>query len=156
MEAVVPGRLPQVPTPQVPGGPTGLVVNLELEAKTSLSQAESVFYQFLPDRPPVNPVTYHLQLLPSYHILPTFHVSLLKPARPHQDDAPPRNELPLPLDTDRAPAYRVNSILKSQRNRQQYLVAREGYGLEECSWVDADDILDPSLVEEFYGLHPPL
>ncbi|KAK3570512.1 hypothetical protein QTP86_020088 [Hemibagrus guttatus] len=103
----------------------------------------------------VNPFTYRLELPPSYHTSPTFHVSLLKPAHPHQDDAPPRDEPLLPLDIDRAPAYRVNSILNSLRcwNRLQYQVDWEDYRPVERLWVDVADILDPSLVEKFHCLH---
>ncbi|KAK3542433.1 hypothetical protein QTP86_025905 [Hemibagrus guttatus] len=97
----------------------------------------------------VKPVTYRLQLPPSYPISPTFHVSLLKPACPCQDDTPPSNEPPPPPDIDGTLAYRVDTILNSwhHRNRLQYLVDWEGYGPEERSCVDADD-------KEFHHLHP--
>ncbi|KAK3552454.1 hypothetical protein QTP86_011852 [Hemibagrus guttatus] len=99
----------------------------------------------------VNSVSYRLLLPPLYHVSPTFHVSLLKPACPRRDDDPPNNEPPPPLDIEWAPAYHVNTLLNSwcHWNRLHYLVDSEGYGPEEHSWVDADDILDPSLVEEF-------
>ncbi|KAK3507927.1 hypothetical protein QTP70_003822 [Hemibagrus guttatus] len=97
---------------------------------------------------------YRLSLPPSYCISPTFQVSLLKPARPCHD--PPSSEPPPPLDVDGSSAYYVNTLLNSrhQRNWLQYLVDWERYGPEECSWVGADDILDPSLVEEFHQRHP--
>ncbi|KAK3516306.1 hypothetical protein QTP70_009434 [Hemibagrus guttatus] len=68
----------------------------------------------------------------------TFHVSLLRPVYPRHDDLPTSIEWPPPLNIDGAPAYLVNSLLNSRRhrNRVQHLVDWEGYGPEECSWVN--------------------
>ncbi|KAK3510624.1 hypothetical protein QTP70_011878 [Hemibagrus guttatus] len=89
----------------------------------------------------VNPVAYQLRLPATYRICPTFHMSLLKPAHPSTERAPAGGEPPPPLDVEGSPAYR-------------YLVDWEGYGAEERSWVDALDILDPSLTEDFHHDHP--
>ncbi|KAK3540670.1 hypothetical protein QTP70_034526 [Hemibagrus guttatus] len=65
-------------------------------------------------------------------------------------------EPPLPLLLDDGTAYGVKEILDSRRRGGQleYLVEWEGYGLEECSWVPRDDILDPNLLETFHAAHP--
>ncbi|KAK3550578.1 hypothetical protein QTP70_000036 [Hemibagrus guttatus] len=103
----------------------------------------------------VNPVAYRLRLPVSYRICPIFHVSLLKPAHPLGSGEMSSVEPPPPLDIEGSPAYLVQALLDSRRvqSQIQYLVDWEGYRTEERSWVDAADILDPSLAEDFHRDH---
>ncbi|KAK3572555.1 hypothetical protein QTP86_000442 [Hemibagrus guttatus] len=107
----------------------------------------------------INPVTYHLQLPPEYKIHPVFHVSLLKPHHPSvlpSTEPGKAEEPPFPLIVDDGAAYLVKDILDSRLrgDRLEYLVDWEGYGPEEQSWIPRNDILDPSLLEDFHARHP--
>ncbi len=107
----------------------------------------------------ITPVSYRLALPANYRISPTFHVSLLKPAdgpRGERDQDEVADESTPPIIVDGEEAYQVREILDSRRRVRvlQYLVVWEGYGPEERSWVNAHDILDPTLTTEFHQVHP--
>ncbi len=50
----------------------------------------------------------------------------------------------------------INPVLESRRcgGKLEYLVDWEGYGPEERNWVPREDVLDPTLLEEFHSAHP--
>ncbi|KAI2647107.1 Chromodomain Y-like protein [Labeo rohita] len=63
---------------------------------------------------------------------------------------------PPPLIIEGEEAYRVHEILGSgcRGGILQYLMDWEGYRPEERSWVNAQDILDPTLTTDFHLTHP--
>ncbi len=107
----------------------------------------------------ITPVSYRLALPANYRISPTFHISLLKPAggpRGEGDQEETAEESTPPIVVDGEEAYRVREILDSRRRGRvlQYLIDWEGYGPEERSWINAPDILDPMLTDDFHRIHP--
>ncbi len=106
----------------------------------------------------ISPVSFRLELPSNYRISPTFHVSLLKPAGgpSGETEMGARPQTPLPFLVDGEEAHRVHELLDSRRrcSTLQYLVDWEGFGPEERSLVNAGDILDPTLTEEFHRTHP--
>ncbi len=107
----------------------------------------------------ITPVSFRLDLPADYRISPTFHVSLLKPAGGPEGERVLEevvDESTPPIIVDGEEAYQLREILHSRRRGRvlQYLVDWEGFGPEERSWVNVNDILDPTLTTEFHQTHP--
>ncbi|KAL0161266.1 hypothetical protein M9458_044991, partial [Cirrhinus mrigala] len=107
----------------------------------------------------INEVTYQLYLPDSYRISPTFHISLLKPFVNPVLPPSTEHETPPPLPPPKIISdniFRVHEILDSRwrDGNLQYLVVWEGYDPEERSWVNRNDILDPTLLSGFHQAHP--
>lgn len=94
-----------------------------------------------------------------YRIVPSFHVSLLKPyIKPLSPSTEPdEDEVPSPPDlAEDDSIYQVRAIMDSRQREAnlKYFVDWEGYGPEERSWVHRDDILDPMLLTQFHQDNP--
>ena len=100
---------------------------------------------------------YRLKLPKSMaQIHPVFHVVKLLPAP--NDPIPGRHPPPPPEPEiiDGELEYEVEAVLDSRlrRRKLQFLVSWKGYGYEEHSWVNVEDIHAPQLVSDFYCNHP--
>ncbi len=102
----------------------------------------------------ITPVSFRLALPANYRISPTLHVSLLKPAggsRGVEDQEEAGDQRAPPIIIDGEEVYRVQEVLDSSRRGR--VVDWERFGPEERSWVNAEDILDPSITTDFHRAH---
>ena len=124
--------------------------------------SEKLAHRYLGPYPVVEKVgqhAYRLQLPRSMSRLhPVFNVVKLL-AAPNDPihgchSAPPPD--PALIDDDGNEEYEIEAILDSRmfQRKLQYLVRWRGYGYEEHSWVNEDDIHAPEAVEEFYWTNP--
>jgi RNase H-like domain found in reverse transcriptase/Reverse transcriptase (RNA-dependent DNA polymerase)/Integrase zinc binding domain/Chromo (CHRromatin Organisation MOdifier) domain len=102
---------------------------------------------------------YRLKLPPAMSRLhPVFNVVKLRgaPEDPISGRRPSALPPPVLLDNDGNAEYEVAEILDSRlyRRKLQYLVRWKGYGYEDNSWVNEQDVHAPELVAEFYHLQP--
>ena len=100
--------------------------------------------------------SYRLQLPPSMHVHPVFHVSLLEP---HVANTFPGRVVapPLAIQVDDLPEFEVNSILDSRfwYRKLHYLVDWVGYDASENSWEPAANLSNASLaVATFHARYP--
>jgi hypothetical protein len=90
------------------------------------------------------------------HLHPVFHVIKLLPAP--RDPIPGRQPttVPEPELIDGEEHYEVEEILDSRLfwNKLQYLVAWKGYGYEQNTWANAEDVNAEKLTQEFYHANP--
>ena len=78
------------------------------------------------------------------------------PAPQDQVEGRQRVNVPPPVLVEGEEEYEVERILNSQvrRGKLRYLVLWKGYGYEDISWEDADQVHAPDLITEFYRGHP--
>ena len=96
--------------------------------------------------------SFRLDLPPSMHIHPVFHVSLLEPHVANK--FPGRIEkIPPPLHVDGLPEFEVKEILDSKfhRRKLQYLVDWVGYDASERKWLPVANLKNAQLaIDEFH------
>uniref|UniRef100_A0A8C5E6L5 Integrase catalytic domain-containing protein n=1 Tax=Gouania willdenowi TaxID=441366 RepID=A0A8C5E6L5_GOUWI len=105
----------------------------------------------------VGPSAVRLRLPRSLRVHPTFHVSMVKPARV-SPLVPSSRAPPPPRVVDGEVVYTIRRLLAARRRGRglQYLVDWEGYGPEERAWVPSRDIFDPDMVRDFHRQHPEM
>ena len=100
--------------------------------------------------------SFRLDLPPTMHIHPVFHVSLLEPHVPNT--FPGRVEtIPPPIHVDGLPEFEVREILDSRwrRRKLQYFVDWVGYDISERSWQPVNNLNNAkSAIDDFHSRFP--
>ena len=105
---------------------------------------------------PVDTSSFRLDLPPSMHIHPVFHVSLLEP---HVANTFPGRveKIPPPFHVDGFPEFEVREILNSKilRRKIWYFVDWVGYDISERSWQLVENLANAqSAISDFHLRYP--
>jgi len=105
----------------------------------------------------VTPVTYKLDLPPSWNVHDVFHASLLRPYRETEAHGP--NFYRPPPDLIEGQEHlEVETILShrriGRRKALQYLIKWKGYPTADNSWESVNDVFAPDLVTIYHRKHP--
>jgi hypothetical protein len=104
----------------------------------------------------VNPISYYLEIPPTIHIHPVFHVSLLESYKKSQ--IPNRIPVPPPpIETDHAVEYEVEEILDSclRHRRLEYFIHWKDYGISEHIWEPSSNCQNAfDKIQEFHHRYP--
>lgn len=98
----------------------------------------------------VSPYAYRLELPSSMKIHPVFHTSLLHPSAAFSDSLPGQVQPPPPpIEVDGEPEYTVEDLVDARLHyrRLQFRVRWTGYGPEDDTWQDEDDVHDTAAMD---------
>jgi Chromo (CHRromatin Organisation MOdifier) domain len=105
----------------------------------------------------ISPVIYRLTLPLSWKIHNVFHVSLLTPYKEIEEHGPNFAEPPPDLIEEQE-EYEVEQVLAlrlyGRWKKLQYLICWKGYSHAHDSWVSANDVHAPALVQAFHQENP--
>jgi hypothetical protein len=136
----------RTPTPTYKPGDKDFLNTSNIETTRPSQQLSHQYLRPYPIDRRVSRHAYRLQLPKAMgRIHPVFHVIKLLPAPKDPVEGQRVPMLPHPEIVDGEPEYELEAVLDSQihQRKLQYLVAWKGYGYEEHSWVDEDDIHAP-------------
>ncbi len=139
---------------QLPSGSMGLAIDLWSTSCLPCRKLSPRYVGPFKILRQITPVSFRLALPANYRISPTLHVSLLKPAsgsRGVEDQEEAGDQRAPPIIIDGEEVYRVQEVLDSSRRGR--VVDWERFGPEERSWVNAEEILDPSITTDFHRAH---
>ncbi|CAJ0965066.1 unnamed protein product [Ranitomeya imitator] len=99
----------------------------------------------------VNSAAVRLDIPSSWRISSVFHASLLKKV-----DTPDKEVMPTVPPVDEDCDFEISRILDSRwhRRRLRYLVSWKGFGPENNSCVNAEDVSPSKLIKAFHGRFP--
>ncbi|XP_038577837.1 uncharacterized protein LOC119905156 [Micropterus salmoides] len=144
--------LPPSPAPTYRPGQQVWLSSRDLPLQTSSKKLTPQFIGPYPIEAIINPSAVRLTLPP--------HLSTLYSMSPESNLSPPAPTLyqwqHLPLHVWWTVTYTVHRLLDVRRRGwgYRYLVDWAGYGPEDPSWIPSSQILDKTLLTDFYRAHP--
>src|SRR6266567_8875663 len=122
-----------------------------LKIKTPSKKLSPRRYGPYPVLEQISPVTYRIKLPSSLRIKNVFHIDLLTPFQETKEHGENYPRLPPEL-IDGEEEFEVEEIINDRtfRRKKQYLVKWQGYPMTDNTWVNAQDLNAPRLLEEYH------